>query len=109
MNDEIFPYVFFSGILVLLVGIYLLNEINSKFSKLSRSFRISEVVNQKTGDEYYIIEQQDWLFRIWSPVYDKNRDNILKYCSFRDAEIDLMIWFNSSNKNTKKTKIKEYK
>ena len=109
MNDEIFPYVFVSGMLVLLVGTYLLNEINSKFSKLSRSFRISEVFNKVTGKKYYIIEQQDWLFRIWSPVYDKNRDNILKYCSFRDAEMELMVWFNNSNKNIKKTKIKEYK
>jgi hypothetical protein len=109
MTDNIFPYLFFSIILVLLVGIYLLNEINSNFSKLSKSFRISEVFNKLTGKKYYIIEQQDWLFRIWSPVYDKNCDNVLKYHSFRDAEIDLMVWFNSSNKNTKKTKIKEYK
>ena len=109
MINEIVPYVFFSSILILVVGTYLLNEINSKFSKLSRSFRISEVVNEITGNNYYIIEQQDWLFRIWSPVYDKNRDNVLKYYSFRDAEIELMVWFNSSNKNIKKTKIKEYK
>jgi Iap family predicted aminopeptidase len=109
MINEIVPYVFFSSILILVVGTYLLTVINSKFSKLSRSFRISEVFNKVTGKKYYIIEQQDWLFRIWSPVYDKNRDNILKYCSFRDAEIDLMVWFNNSNKNIEKTKIKEYK
>jgi Iap family predicted aminopeptidase len=109
MINEIIPYVFFSSILILVICIYLLNEINSKFSKLSRSFRISEVDNEKTGKKYYIIEQQDCLFRIWSPVYDKNRDNILKYYSFRDAEIDLMVWFNNSDRDIKKTKIKEYK
>ena len=94
--------------LLFCVGIYTVLSMHTTFSDLSRGFRITEVTNKITQNVYYIIEQQDVLFRRWSPVYNERTREVMKFYTLNEAEIKLRVEVDKLGTKITKKVIKKY-